>query len=268
MAFSYVQLIGPHDPDFFEMHHADRQKSERRAMLDLTEMPDDTLLAAYEIEGVLADFGVQWALFERPPWYAAGFGVDLYWPDFKNWAKMDYWTLQEAVCLSLGFKPENGAELKSRFYSRYEPIIPLGPSQFFRNRTAIIKRASFREKNDTKKVSPKVFVSWAKSKGLEVPSELLTAVDYKSDSPRPSMLNSVDKRKYDTSLKVVLGLLAEQYGEDFNSVTREMKEDVSSGLKRFGLALDPKTIAKMLGEAVLARERFVNEQHKKDEKGN
>ncbi len=266
VSFNYVQLIGPHDADFFEKHHVERQEAERRAKTDILQSSDDSLWALYEIDGVLADFQAQFSLFDPPPWYSAGFGVDLYWPDYRHWAQFDYWTIDEAVCLSLGFEPKRSVDFAPRFQARYEPVSPTKPYDFFRERTVLIERASFREKTDQASVSPREFASWAVSKGLQVPSEMLAAVDHGCDAPRPKMLNSIDRRQYESAMKVILGLVASNYGYRDGAISTEIKRDISSGLADLGLSLDPKTLNKILSDAIGSRKGFVSEQLRRDQK--
>lgn len=262
--FTYVhfQGVGPYDPNFFEAEQATRREQEARAVSQLHAVSDEELSRLCDSSNGLNHFAMIFELFDAPPWYAGGFGVEGYSPDYDHWAKMDFWSLEEAVCLSLGFKPE---AVPSYHFVKDSPYHSLN---FFIERMALVKRAPFYQQTRNGEFAPRSFLTWARSKDLDLPAALINAVGVNDAPRRPAMLNSVDKRKYDTVLKVVLGLLAKRYGEDLNSVNRDMKQEVTSGLERLGLALDPKTIANVLSEAVLAGERFVNEQHKKDEKGN
>ena len=258
--FDHEQGIGPYDPDFFTNYHASRQEREREAELALNAMPDEELWELSETPGRLGSFALEYRLFDPPPWYAGGFGVTVYRPDYAHWAKMDYWSLEECACLSLGFRPEKLPKYNGDLTSRYDAV------NFFKQRIDLILRAPFKTLTGAGMVSPAEFVSWAKSKGLEVPSEMLTAVDVGKVGPQTKMLSSIDKRQYDSSMKVILGLLASHYGYREGAISTEMKKDILSGLADLGLSLDPKTLNKLLGDAIGSRQGFEIEQLKRDQK--
>ncbi len=258
--FDHKQGIGPYDPEFFEKNHACRQASEQRAEKALQAMTDEDLWELCETLGRLDSFALEYSLFEPPPWYAGGFGVCVYKPDYEYWAKMDFWTLEEAACLSLGFQPEKMPQYRDRKPFPYQAL------DFFRGRVSLIPRAPFSTKFDHDRVSPAAFVGWAENKLLEIPAELIQAVKADKEPHRPKMLNSVDKRQYDSALKVILGLLSSQFGYREGKVTPEMKSDIVSGLDELGLNLDRKTLIKTLNESQASRKRFEKEQKKRDEK--
>ncbi|NSX56326.1 hypothetical protein [Parasulfitobacter algicola] len=258
--YELKQGIGPYDPEFFEKSAARRKDFEAKAKQALLEMTDEELWELRETPRRLSSFALKYSLFDPPPWYAAGFGVCVYQADFEYWAKMDFWTLEEAICLSLGFNPEKVPNYRNRPHSRYETV------QLFRQRMSLIERAPFNAKSQQNSVTPSVFTSWAVSKEMEIPSELIDAVGIAKKPNRPAMLTTVDKRQHDTALKVILGLLASIYADEQTLVTREVKSDISLGLAKIGLSLDPKTLTKLLNEAVLARKRFESEQQIRDDK--
>ena len=258
--YDHAQGIGPYDPEFFDKYCIRRQDREELAKQALDAMTDEDLYALCESSGRLESFAFEYSLFDPPPWYAGGFGVSVYKPDYEHWAKMDYWTLDEAACLSLGFKPEKMPPKNSVSQSPYDAL------NYFRNRISLIQRAPITSKLNHDEVSPNAFVEWAEGKSLEMPVELVTAVNATKTPRRPKMLNSVDSRQHDSALKVILGLLAYYDGYAGGAITSQMKKDVSSGLADLGLNLDPKTLVKVLGEAVNSRKRFVEDQQKRDSK--
>lgn len=98
--------IGPYDPDFFNKSQASRQALEQLAKNALNVLSDEDLWELSGTPGQIDIFAIEHSLFDRPPWYAGGFGVRAYKADYGYWANMDFWTLEEATCLSLGFEPE------------------------------------------------------------------------------------------------------------------------------------------------------------------
>lgn len=253
--------IGPYDPDFFVKYQAHRRERERIAEDSLRAMADEDLWQLCETPDCIDIFAMEYSLFDAPPWYAGGFGVSVYKPDYEHWARMEYWTLEEATCLSLGFKPEKMPGYQSDLPSPYEAL------DFLKNRLSLIKRAPITRRADTSEISPATFVGWAESKSLEIPSELIKAIHAGETSERPKMLSSVDRRQYDSALKVILGLLSFHEGYKGGAITSEIKKGVASGLAELGLNLDRKTLVKALGEAVKSRKSFVEDQQKRDENG-
>ena len=259
--FDPEQGIGPYDPEFFEKSFERREEHEREAETALHKMTDLELFQLLDVDerGRFDSFAREHFLVDPPPWYAGGFGVSVYKPDYEHWAKADFWTFEEATCLSLGFTPERLPDYKGQ-YSPYETV------KFFKGRLFLIQRAKFSTKTNDDKVAPESFVSWAESKMLDIPAELIKAFDTKKAPQRPKMLSSVDKRQYDSALKVILGLLSSQFGYRKGPATSEMTSDIASGLEELGLSLDRKTLTKSLGEAVTAKKRFEVDQKKRDDK--
>lgn len=256
----HEQGIGPYEPDFFEKRHLARQEHEKLAERALRGMIDEELWELCETPRRLDSFALEHFSFDPPPWYAGGFGVCVYKPDYAYWAKMDYWTVEEATCLSLGFKPEKIPENQNGLPSPSEPL------NFFRERLSLIQRATIFKKSENCTVSPPAFVSWAESKSLDVPPELIEANSTDKATGRPKMLKSIDSRQYDSALKVILGLLAYHDAYRGGAITSGVKKDVISGLSELDLSLDPKTLAKTLAEAIGSRSRFVEDQKKRDAK--
>lgn len=252
--------IGPYDPDFFHHYEIRRAARESTAESALLSMTDEDLFELHEVPHRLESFAREHRLFDPPPWHAGGFGVTIHKPDYDHWLRMDYWTLEEATCLSIGFKPE-----KLPSYSRAD-LSPFETLKFFKNRLGLFERAHFKGPSAEGTVAPLELIKWALRKKLEIPIELSSFVDDSRSESRPAMLGSVDKRRYDTALKVILGLIANMYGEEQTGLTKELKEDVLKGLALVGLSLDRKTLNKILGEAVAARQGFVEEQKGRDER--
>ena len=59
------------------------------------------------------------------------------------------------------------------------------------------------------------------------------------------MLGSVDARLYESALKIVLGLLAQEYGYRGGTISTDIKRDVDSGLVELGLSIDRKTLTRL-----------------------
>lgn len=90
--------------------------------------------------------------------------------DFQHWGKAQYWTLDEAVALSFGKEPEvvNWKKLESctkifQFAKEYE-----------KRRDLAIRAKNFKKLFDP--VIPTLFIAWAGRNDIELPDELVAAV--------------------------------------------------------------------------------------------
>jgi hypothetical protein len=256
----HEQGIGPYDPDYFGKYYARRKNNELDATDALNAMKDEDLLELCEAPGRLSSFSFEHNLIDPPPWYAGGFGVCVHKADFDYWAKMEFWTINEAACLRLGFKPEKMPS-KPKQYSPPSDVV-----NFFWDRMSLIQRAPFNENSEQDAVQPRKFVSWAEGKSIEMPAELIDAVNSNVTIQSPKMINTVDKRQYDSALKVILGLLSSQFGYRSGEITADIKSDIKLGLAELGLNLNRKTLIKILADSISARVGFEKDQKKRDDK--
>ncbi len=206
--------IGPHDPEYFSRYAARRRDSETDAINALDAATNEELWELSETPGCLRSFEVKFLLFDPPPWYAGGFGVEYRKADFGYWAKMDFWTLEEATCLSIGFKPESMPK---------KPVLPSPRSTlvFFYERFELFRRADLRNGKSPDQIEPREFVAWVLEKEIEIPKELERILGGQSQNRRPAMLKTVDVRKYDSALKVLLGLISNEYSYHSGNVGSE-----------------------------------------------
>lgn len=97
--------------------------------------------------------------------------------EFEHWARMAYWTIEEAVALSLGKNPEivNWASVESHTHADIEGFV----SDFARNyaqRRQVAKRAvPWNELLDP--VLPVVFIRWAERNGYSFPPDLRALIE-------------------------------------------------------------------------------------------
>jgi len=258
LMYEVENCIGPSDPDFFVKYETRRLEQEKIAKAALENSTDKELWELSEIPDLLKSFSLKYYLFDPPPWYAGGFGVRFYKADYDYWSKMDYWTLEEAACLSVGLKPESIHEITLRYTSPYEAV------RFFNRRVEQIKRADFLEIDGQDKIKPREFFEWIRKKGIEIPSELDQAFSNVAQVNRPAMLAAVDARKYDSAIKIILGLLSSEYGYRTGNIDSDIKKATMSGLAELGLSLDRKTLNRCFEEAVKSANRFRSEQEKRD----
>jgi hypothetical protein len=92
--------------------------------------------------------------------------------DFDHWAKAAHWTLDEAIALSLGKAPELVRwEKLHNLTSMGSPFVTL----YARRRDLALRAKSWDQLYDP--VLPGIFLAWAKRTDLDVPSELIEAVE-------------------------------------------------------------------------------------------
>lgn len=92
-------------------------------------------------------------------------------PDFKYWAKLSYWSLEEIVALSLGRDPRKvNWQSIGRFYSESEFV-----RQYDQHRT-IVNRAKAMGQLWEQTI-PNVAVAWARRMRLEIPDQLAAEID-------------------------------------------------------------------------------------------
>jgi len=197
-------------------------------------------------------------------------------PIYHHWAVMSYWTLEEAILLSLDRNPEQVTAKKVKSHS--------GISRFSRNLFYRLKLAQ-RAKGIGKlfdPLLPPLFVSWAKTTGLILPMELIFAVDnahgvhhnWKDECERlTEFMNGMNEKLQDartrlanikpsetpkaevlgqrersSMLKLIIGMAIGGYGLDpIVSRSRQTKE-IADDLLKAGVSLDEDTVRKYLSE--------------------
>ena len=252
------ESIGPNSPEFFIEYAKWRKDKEQLAIAVLEDATDEELWELCETPGALDLFELENSLFDPPSWYDGGFGVAGREADFSYWVKMDFWTIEEATCLSIGFTPEKIPER--------DPEIPVPKSAvtFYHDRVNLFKRAKFASGGASDKVHPREFVDWALKKGIEIPDELVRAINESIQINRPAMLGTVDARKYDSAMKVILGLISNEYGFRGGAVEKDIKSATVEGLESLGLNIDRKTLSRIFSDAVKSLDRLILDQEKRD----
>jgi len=97
--------------------------------------------------------------------------------DFNHWAKAAHWTLDEAIALSLGKAPELVR------WEKLQSLTAVGSpfvTQYARRRDLALRAKAWEQVYDP--VLPGIFLAWAKRIDIDVPAELIEAVE-KHDCP-------------------------------------------------------------------------------------
>lgn len=223
-------------------------------------MTDEELWEICETPGAREGFELENNLFEALPWYAEGLCVKGREAKYAHWSNLEYWTLKEATCLSIGFEPIV-MPVRNVDFPPPDNIL-----EFYWNRQEQISRALFFSDKNQDRVAPSAFVKWALAKSVEIPTKLAAILEFDNSKARPTMLDTADRRTYESALKVILGLRSTQFGYQSGGITKDMNSEIKRGLEKLGLSLDRKTIIKLLNDAISNRKGFVEKQEQRDDK--
>lgn len=253
-------VLGSSNSKIFELYLVRRAKAEDSAEGALASMSDLQLFNLYHESGQIEKFRETHELCDPPPWYAGGFGTR---ParKYKHWLQMEFWTLKEAVCLSIGFDPKAPELPKiNDYFSPWESV------NLYRDRYELIDRAFGTGKECEDRIAPAKFLAWIKKRNLDVSPALLKAAAEPEQSADRSMLRKVDERQYQSAQKVILALFATLYGDLTSSDASERTNDIVSGLAKLDLAMDRKTIKSVIGLAEKNLQKYQEDQRQRDDR--
>jgi hypothetical protein len=188
--------------------------------------------------------------------------------DVSRWAKMAYWTPDEAVALSLGRDPK---------FANWEKLQQLVQSSRFAYRYAAQREIVMRAKDMGQlwgKTTPALFLAWAERTQFPMPDDLIDAVkaigtpavDWKTFFDQSQLkVEALSKRieeleceksrtetgrlgtrERESLLKLVIGMAVGKY--DFHPVTgrRGIAKIIAHDLASAGLPMDEDTVRKYL----------------------
>lgn len=166
--------------------------------------------------------------------------------DFDYWLRIDFWTAQEAVALSLGKAPEivNRASLKK--------ITATSPfkREFYRRHLAVRRLLEA----DTKPLTPSRFITWATALEIDLPNRMLELIPPHTPSPLDH-----DQVGNGSLFKLIITAAIARYDFDpsYSDGSRSSSfQRISDDAANLGITLDPKTIKRYLSEALdWAREK-------------
>ncbi len=189
--------------------------------------------------------------------------------DFNHWAKAAYWTLDEAIALSLYKDP------KIVNWKNIEPI--KSKSEFtksYAKRIDLIIRLP-NAKGTQSLVSPMEFVNWAKKIELAIPEKLISEVERinrdninwqaeyeKLKQSHDVLLSEIDSlkaftqksestRKSNNILQAFTAIAIDAYGYDPKAEKSTAPQDISDALDKIGAKGSPKTIRTWLKEGAV-----------------
>lgn len=263
-------IRGPYHPDVFDGFAFDLALSIQVCRETLQDLTDEEFFERFDLRGeVINEPHITSERFtlaklksvfrQEPVWFAGGFGVEGREADVQHWAKMQRWSLDEAVALSIGFEPcgdllegANGMPVQGDVLAFY------------------LKRRSLIEDNfdwgsvaaPGKNSVPDV-VRWFDKVELDVPEQLLAAADKyhsigigkKSKLGRPDAADEkpLDPRERSTMLKMIIAMAVAGYRYNANAERSSIPSEIESDMNLLGVGINLETIRKHLrsGAALL-----------------
>lgn len=196
---------------------------------------------------------------QEPVWFAGGFGVEGREADTPHWARMQRWSLEEAVALSIGFEPcgdwlagADGMPVQNDVLAYYDKRKALIEDNFDWGSVALPCRNSV----------PDV-VRWFDKVELDVPEQLLAAADKyhvlgigkKAKLGRSNAADEkpLDPRERSTMLKMIITMAMEGYRYDPKAERSTIPSEIESDMNLLGVGINLETIRKHLrsGSALL-----------------
>jgi len=109
-------IRGPFHPDVFDGFAFDLALAIKVCRETLQDLADDEFLKRFDLRGEVSNgahiiserltlAALKVVFRQEPVWFAGGFGVEGREADVQHWARMQKWSLNEAVALSIGFEP-------------------------------------------------------------------------------------------------------------------------------------------------------------------
>lgn len=263
-------IRGPFHPDVFDRFAFDLALSIQVCKETLQDLTDEEFFDRFDLRGkvtneahvmserlTLAELKV---VFRREPvWFAGGFGVEGREADVQHWARMQRWSLDEAVALSIGFEPRGNLLEGSNGMPVQNDVLA-----FYSKRKALIKdNFKWVGFEASRKNSVPDIVRWFDQVDLDVPQQLLAAADKyhalgigkKSKLGRSNAADDkpLDPRERSTMLKMIIAMAIEGYRYDPKAERSAIPSEIESDMNLLGIGINLETIRKHLksGSALL-----------------
>lgn len=190
--------------------------------------------------------------------------------DFDYWCKASFWTLEEAMALTLGKEPRLVTSDSVKAEERFSPFV-----QEFKQRLELGRRAEIAGQLPPL-FNSLTFIVWAKHIDLSCPPEmeaLITPssgsrVDWKAKYEEEAAAHAIAKKELEARevitkgagvrpvspkereslLKLVIGMAVEKFGYDPKASKSPTTERIATALRTQGIPLDEDTIRKYLQE--------------------
>ncbi len=261
---------GPFHPDVFDAFSFDLALSIQVCRETLQDLTDEEFFGRFDLRGEVSNeahiMSERLALAElravfrqEPVWFAGGFGVEGREADVQHWARMQQWSLDETVALSIGFEPcgdllqgVDGMPVQNDVLAYY-----------FKRRALIADNFDWGSEAVPSKNGVPDVVRWFDHVDLDVPQQLLAAADKyhalgigkKSRLGQSSGADDrpLDPRERSTMLKMIIALAIKGYGYQPKAERSTTPAEIESDMHTLGLGINIDTIRKHLksGAALL-----------------
>ncbi|MEX1663239.1 hypothetical protein AB4874_16595 [Thioclava sp. 15-R06ZXC-3] len=270
-------IRGPFHPDVFDGFAFDVALSIRVCEETLQDLTDEEFFERFDLRGEVSNethilserltLAELKAVFQQEPvWFAGGFGVEGREADVQHWARMQRWSLDEAVALSIGYEPYgdllDGADGM--------PVQNDVLAYYYKRRALIEDNFDWGGEASPRKNCVSDVVRWFDQVVLDVPQQLLAAADKyhalgigkKSKLGCSSSADDkpLDPRERSTMLKMIIALAMKGYGYDPSAERSPTPTEIESEMNLLGLGINLDTIRKHLrsGATLLDDEVFDN----------
>lgn len=263
-------IRGPYRPNVFNDFADDLNLSIQVCEDTLQDLTDEEFFDRFDLRGEVTNQAhvmherlmlveLKAVFRQEPVWFAGGFGVEGREADVQHWARMQHWSLDEAVALSIGFEPcgdllegSDGMPVQSDVLAYYLKRRALIEDNFDWGNVAQPGRNSV----------PDV-VRWFDQVELDVPEQLLAAADKyhvlgigkKSRLGRSKAADDkpLDARERSTMLKMIITMAVEGYRYNPKAERSTIPSEIESDMNLLGVGITLETIRKHLrsGSALL-----------------
>lgn len=264
-------IRGPYHPDVFDGFAFDLALSIQVCKETLQDMTDAEFFERFDLRGEVSNpahtmaerltLAELKAVFRQEPvWFAGGFGVEGREADMQHWARMQRWSLDEAVALSIGFEPCGDLLAGSDGMPVQNDVLA-----FYLKRRALIEdNFDWGNLAEPRRNSVPDVVRWYDQVELDVPEQLLAAADKyhalgigkKSKLGRADAADDkpLDPRERSTMLKMIITLAVRGYGYEPDAERSKTPTEIESDMHLLGVGVHLETIRKHLrsGAALLA----------------
>ena len=191
----------------------------------------------------------------RPVWFAGGFCVEGREADFPHWTRMQRWSLEEAVAISIGFEPVDNLIKDADGQSCNSDVI-----LFYKKRLALIKDNFDWEHGayDGRQLVDKVCI-WMVKVEIDIPDKLSDEIHHRfgvraKSKAVPLAVKSdqrIDPREVNAMLRLIIGMAIKGYSYNPGAERSSIPKEIGSDLDLLGIGMDPDTVRKYLREGTV-----------------
>lgn len=256
-------IRGPYHPDVFDGFAFDLALSIKVCKETLQDMTDAEFFDRFDLRGEVSNSAHTMAerltlaelkavFRQEPVWFAGGFGVEGREADMQHWARMQRWSLDEAVALSIGFEPCGDLFAGSDGMPVQSDVLAF----YFKRRALIEDNFDWGSVAAPGRNRVPDLVRWFDKVELDVPEQLLAAADKyhslsigkKSKLGRADAADDkpLDPRERSTMLKMIITMAVQGYRYNPKAERSTIPSEIESDMNLLGVGINLETIRKHL----------------------